>query len=96
VKPIDIRNITIVEASRTLFPYHTSSVLIFACLDCAFVNFVNRPLAERAAESLSAQNGIEVQGKRAKVVWGRSRPTKGKKAEEGIVTSSGSGEAAAA
>jgi pre-mRNA-splicing factor RBM22/SLT11 len=46
--------------------------------DCAFVNFVNRPTAERAAEALSAQNGIEVQGKRAKVVWGRSRPKKGK------------------
>ena len=39
-------------------------------------------MAERVAEALSAQGGIEVQGKKAKVVWGRSRPAKGKRAEE--------------
>ncbi|GMK58405.1 hypothetical protein CspeluHIS016_0504370 [Cutaneotrichosporon spelunceum] len=38
-----------------------------------FVNFADRGSAERAAEALSAQGGIEVDGKRAKVVWGRSR-----------------------
>jgi pre-mRNA-splicing factor RBM22/SLT11 len=47
-------------------------------VDCAFVNFINRPLAERAAEALSAQSGIEVQGKKVRVVWGKSRPSKGK------------------
>lgn len=58
--------------------HHGHLNLIFLA-DCAFVNFVTRALAERSAEALSAQNGIEVQGKRAKVVWGRSKPNKGKK-----------------
>lgn len=45
-------------------------------LDCAFINFADRATAERAAESLSAADGIEVGGKRAKVVWGRARKAK--------------------
>lgn len=66
------------------------SPLITIFTDCAFVNFVNRPLTERAAEALSAQNGIEIQGKRARVAWGRSKPGKGKeKAKEGEAGSSG-------
>jgi pre-mRNA-splicing factor RBM22/SLT11 len=44
--------------------------------DCAFVNFADRATAERAAETLSLQNGIEVSGKRAKVAWGRARAKK--------------------
>jgi len=44
---------------------------------CAFIVFTTRSVAERVAESLSAQSGVEVLGKRAKVVWGRSRPQKG-------------------
>ncbi|ORX41115.1 cell wall organization and biogenesis-related protein [Kockovaella imperatae] len=64
VKPVELKSLTIVEASH-----------------CAFVNFKTRDLAERTAEALSAQGGIEVQGKRCKVVWGRSRPAKGKKPE---------------
>lgn len=50
-------------------------------LDCAFINFAQRSMAERVAEALAAQDGIEVDGKRVKVVWGRSRPKKGKAAE---------------
>jgi pre-mRNA-splicing factor RBM22/SLT11 len=46
--------------------------------DCAFVNFNTRQLAERTAEGLAAQGGIEVEGKKAKVAWGRSKPGKGK------------------
>ncbi|ORY29617.1 cell wall organization and biogenesis-related protein, partial [Naematelia encephala] len=41
VKPTEVRQISIVEASN-----------------CAFINFVNRPVAERAAEALSIQGGI--------------------------------------
>lgn len=33
-------------------------------------------MAERAADALAAQGGIEVEGKKAKVVWGRARPQK--------------------
>jgi len=41
-------------------------------------------MAERAAEALSMQGGIEISAKKCKVVWGRSRPQKGaKKSEEG-------------
>jgi pre-mRNA-splicing factor RBM22/SLT11 len=47
-------------------------------VDCAFINFNTRSLAERTAEGLSAQGGIEVEGKMAKVAWGRSKPGKGK------------------
>lgn len=47
--------------------------------DVAFVNFNQRSLAERAAEALSIQGGIEVTNKKCRVVWGRSRPQKGKK-----------------
>jgi len=39
-----------------------------------------RNLAEKVAEALTAQGGIEVSGKKAKVVWGRARPQKGKAA----------------
>lgn len=35
-------------------------------------------MAERAAESLSLQGGMEVAGKKARAVWGKSRPQKGK------------------
>ncbi|WVF67975.1 pre-mRNA-splicing factor SLT11 [Kwoniella sp. CBS 6097] len=70
-------------------PTEVRSLTIVEASHCAFVNFINRPLAERVAEALSAQNGIEVSGKKAKVVWGRSRPQKGK----GPAAASGSGSA---
>jgi hypothetical protein len=44
--------------------------------DCAFVNFNSRAVAERVADALTVQGGIEVLGKRGKVVWGRARPAK--------------------
>ena len=42
---------------------------------CAFVNFVNRAAAERAAEVWA--NGLEIDGERVSVKWGRSRPKSG-------------------
>jgi pre-mRNA-splicing factor RBM22/SLT11 len=42
-------------------------------------------MAERAAEALAAQSGIEVEGKRAKVAWGRSKPKPKAKEQEGVV-----------
>jgi pre-mRNA-splicing factor RBM22/SLT11 len=39
--------------------------------------FTQRSVAERVAEALTAQGGIEVLGKRGKVVWGKSRPARG-------------------
>ncbi|KAK1923016.1 hypothetical protein DB88DRAFT_440801 [Papiliotrema laurentii] len=60
-------------------PTDLRSITIVAASHCAFVNFHKRAMAEQAAEALSMQGGIEVEGKKARVVWGRSRPQKGKK-----------------
>jgi len=81
VKPTDIRSIKVLEAQREstsgqpALPEYFHHLLM---TDCAFVNFNTRALAERTSEGLSAQGGIEVEGKKAKVAWGRSRPGKGK------------------
>ncbi|WVQ95536.1 pre-mRNA-splicing factor SLT11 [Kwoniella sp. CBS 9459] len=71
-------------------PTEVRSLTIVEASHCAFVNFINRPLAERVAEALSAQSGIEVSGKKAKVVWGRSRPQKGKGPAAASASGSGS------
>ncbi|WVQ86060.1 pre-mRNA-splicing factor SLT11 [Cryptococcus sp. DSM 104549] len=57
-------------------PTDLRSVTIVDASHCAFVNFVQRLMAERVAEALSAQSGIEVETKRAKVLWGRAKPAK--------------------
>ncbi|CAD6574083.1 MAG: Pre-mRNA-splicing factor slt11 [Tremellales sp. Tagirdzhanova-0007] len=77
---VDVRT-ALIFTCPFLNPTDLRSLTVVDASHCAFVNFVSRSLAERAAEALSAQNGIEVQGKRAKVVWGRSRPNKGKRPE---------------
>ncbi|KAK8850428.1 pre-mRNA-splicing factor SLT11 [Kwoniella newhampshirensis] len=69
-------------------PTDVRSLTIVEASHCAFVNFTQRSMAERSAEALSAQSGIEVSGKRAKVVWGRSRPQKGKAAASAGASSS--------
>ena len=63
--------------------------------DCAFVNFTTRPMAERAAEALAIQGGVEVNGKKARIAWGRSRPNKGKN-KAADANASGDGQAAEA
>ena len=75
VKPTDIRSIKVLEAQRES---RCPILLSMLMTDCAFVNFNTRALAERTSEGLSAQGGIEVEGKKAKVAWGRSKPGKGK------------------
>jgi len=45
--------------------------LILLHFRCAFVNFKDRPTAERAAEAWA--NGLEVDGETVGVKWGRSR-----------------------
>lgn len=52
------------------------TITVVAASHCAFIIFRDRATAERAAETLSAQDGIEVLGKRGKVAWGRPRPPK--------------------
>ncbi|KAJ9101501.1 Pre-mRNA-splicing factor slt11 [Naganishia cerealis] len=63
------------------------SLSVVAASHCAFTVFVNRAIAERAAEALSAQGGIEVLGKRGKVVWGKSRPARGAAGGTGAASS---------
>ncbi|KAJ9106950.1 Pre-mRNA-splicing factor slt11 [Naganishia adeliensis] len=58
-------------------PTQIKSLTIVAASHCAFVVFHQRSVAERVAEALTAQGGIEVLGKRGKVVWGKSRPARG-------------------
>lgn len=49
--------------------------------DVAFVNFADRGSAENAAGALGLQDGIEIDGKKCKVVWGRARAGKSKAAK---------------
>ena len=51
------------------------SIVHVAKSRCAFVNFVDRAAAERAAEAWA--NGLEVDGVRVGVRWGRSRAKNG-------------------
>ncbi|KAL7423904.1 Pre-mRNA-splicing factor slt11 [Cryptotrichosporon argae] len=72
----DIRT-ALAAACPFVQPAQVRSINLVAASHCAFINFVNRGLAERVAEALAAQGGIEVAGKRARIAWGRSRPKKG-------------------
>ncbi|WVQ63175.1 pre-mRNA-splicing factor SLT11 [Kwoniella botswanensis] len=82
---------SLVGACPFVKPIDIKGITIVETSHCAFINFKQRQLAERVAEALSAQGGIEVGGKKAKVVWGRARPQKGK----APATSTPSGEASA-
>ncbi|WOO82705.1 Pre-mRNA-splicing factor SLT11 [Vanrija pseudolonga] len=68
------------DAVPSIKPNQIRSISIVAANNVAFLNFTDRQSAERAAEGLSAQDGVEVNGKKAKVVWGRARPNKPKAA----------------
>lgn len=72
-----IKSVTIVAASRE---YLTVVISSTDTADCAFVAFNSRPMAERVADALAMQGGIEVIDKQAKVVWGRARAAKPKPA----------------
>ena len=50
------------------------SIVHVAKTRCAFINFRDRKSAERAAETWA--NGLDFDGDRINVKWGRSRPTK--------------------
>ncbi|WVO17492.1 pre-mRNA-splicing factor SLT11 [Cryptococcus depauperatus] len=67
---------SLIGACPFVKPSELKSVSIVETSHCAFVNFIQRPTAERVAEALAAQGGIEIEGKKARVVWGRARPQK--------------------
>lgn len=58
-------------------PIRNAPLNFISTADCAFVAFATRAVAERVAESIAVQGGLEVSGKKAKIVWGRARPAKG-------------------
>lgn len=45
------------------------------------MNFADRASAEKAAGALGLQDGVEIDGKKCKVVWGRARAAKSKAAK---------------
>ncbi|KAH8116837.1 pre-mRNA-splicing factor SLT11 [Phellopilus nigrolimitatus] len=81
------------RAAQTLAgaaPAQIRSVVHVAKSRCAFVNFVDRPAAERAAEAWAA--GLDFGGVRVSVKWGRSRAKAGAGgAPPGSASGSGAG-----
>lgn len=73
VKPTDVRSVSLVSTNSELNTW-TGKLTP----DVAFVNFVDRASAEKAAGALGLQEGIEIDGKKCKVVWGRARAAKSK------------------
>lgn len=77
VEPTSLRSIVHVAKSRCVpdpspFPVQNFHLTI-ANLRCAFVNFKDRISAERAAEAWA--NGLDMEGERLGVRWGRSKNT---------------------
>jgi pre-mRNA-splicing factor RBM22/SLT11 len=73
--PSQIRSI--VHVAKTRFVSHSLFRTILSehfTSRCAFVNFKDRESAERAAEAWA--NGLDLDGERVDVRWGRSRPAK--------------------
>jgi pre-mRNA-splicing factor RBM22/SLT11 len=65
---------TIVQTIPTIDPQKIRSVVHVAKSRCAFANFRDRETAELAAVSWA--KGLEIDGVKVGVKWGRSRPTK--------------------
>jgi pre-mRNA-splicing factor RBM22/SLT11 len=76
VDPTSLRSVVHVAKSRCV---HSPSPLpvrihfIVVNFRCAFVNFKDRAAAERAAEAWA--NGLDMEGERLGVRWGRSKNT---------------------
>jgi pre-mRNA-splicing factor RBM22/SLT11 len=76
VDPISLRSIAHVAKSRCVLDsanFLVSIHLKITMFRCAFVNFKDRISAERAAESWA--NGLNMDGERLGVRWGRSKST---------------------
>jgi len=79
----------VVQTLPSLEPSHIKSIVHVAKSRCAFVNFTDRPSAERAAEAWAS--GLEIDGEAVVVKWGR-----GKAAAKGGPAPSGSTASASA
>ncbi|KZT40836.1 hypothetical protein SISSUDRAFT_1059890 [Sistotremastrum suecicum HHB10207 ss-3] len=65
---------TVVQSIPSIDPAAIRSIVHVAKTRCAFVNFVDRMSAERAAEAWAL--GLDVEGQRASVKWGRAKAAK--------------------
>ncbi|KIJ41278.1 hypothetical protein M422DRAFT_229735 [Sphaerobolus stellatus SS14] len=71
---------TVVTSIPSIPASQIKSVLYVEKTRCAFVNFKDRASAETAAQAWAA--GLDVEGQRISIRWGRSRPTAKGKAPE--------------
>jgi pre-mRNA-splicing factor RBM22/SLT11 len=62
----------VLQSLPSVQPTQLKSVVHVEKTRCAFVNFKDRSVAETAAQAWA--NGLEVDGERIAVKWGRSRP----------------------
>ncbi|KAF9265457.1 hypothetical protein L218DRAFT_957038 [Marasmius fiardii PR-910] len=62
----------VLQSLPSIDPARLKSVVHVEKSRCAFVNFKDREIAERAAEAWA--NGLDIEGQRVVVKWGRSRP----------------------
>jgi len=62
---------TVIKSLPSMNPDKLKSVVHVAKSKCAFINFKDRDSAERAAEAWA--NGIDIDGQRVTVKWGRGR-----------------------
>jgi len=64
----------VVQSLPALSPSQVKSVIHVAKSKCAFVNFTGRSSAEAAAQAWA--NGLDMDGERVNIKWGRSRAAK--------------------
>ncbi|KAF5330853.1 hypothetical protein D9619_005614 [Psilocybe cf. subviscida] len=62
----------VIQSLPSVQPMQLKSVVHVAKTRCAFVNFKDRATAETAAQAWA--NGLEIDGERISIKWGRSRP----------------------
>jgi pre-mRNA-splicing factor RBM22/SLT11 len=73
MQPSQLKSVVHVTKSRSELYFFGDWPFAYLCYRgrCAFVNFKDRSSAERAAEAWA--NGLDIEGERAGVKWGRSR-----------------------
>jgi pre-mRNA-splicing factor RBM22/SLT11 len=74
MQPSQLKSVVHVTKSRFVIVVYLCRSAIYLCfhyIRCAFINFKDRPSAERAAEAWA--NGLDIEDQRVGVKWGRSR-----------------------
>jgi len=87
MQPSQLKSVVHVTKSRFVINVYLCRSAIYHRIRCAFINFKDRPSAERAAEAWA--NGLDIEDQRVGVKWGRSRnasATAGKSVGESSAT----------